>query len=334
VREAARLGAPENPAAVSQRAFDAARYQSTRFADLPLARDIARQLRMPWAEVLEIAHSPVNGHSLRLGRAHTESAQDWLTPEYIAYVLKLVAHRLGSSSVSPGQYRVERERMLALNRSRYMHGRQLRLPTDNQIRIALRAASVAEPHRDTPTAGAWDAALVLAGLEPEPRRERAVIATGTVEMLERCYEAHGAEPAKKELEAFAKSNGIPYSRDRKQLWAVSVAAWKESRQSRGLPIPAGPPPLSERSDYARDLGAAYPGERRHLNDWSGIEDCVEHVRAYLEQLPAGVRSTKKSYNDWALARPGRPAYSAFDQHGGWGRLRELAQARMLRSEDS
>jgi hypothetical protein len=283
---------------------------------------------MSWPEVLELAHAPASTHNHRLGRAHGESEQDWLTPERIAYLLKRVSRRLNSSSVTPGQYRQERARMLALNRSRWLHGGHLRLPTDEQIRIAMRAASVPEVHRDTSKAGAWEAALALAGLDNKSERAPAVVAASTTDALDRCFEAHGTEPTSKELAAFVAANRIPYSRNRQQLWADSVAAWKRQRRERGLAVPDGPPPRAQRPDYYCDVGAARAGERRR-QDWSDIEDCLPHLIAYLEQLPPGARSSKKGYNDWALAVPGRPAYSAFDQHGGWGRVRALAHKSLL-----
>jgi hypothetical protein len=288
---------------------------------------------MSWPEVLELAHAPESTHNHRLGRAHGEDEQTWLTPAYIAYALKLVTRRLNSTSVTPGQYRQERTRMLAVSESRWLHGRRLWLPTDEQIRLRMRALSVPDVHRHTPTAGTWDAALALAGLESEHRRAPAVVASGTVELLERCYTAHGTEPSALELRRFAKANGIPWTPDRHRTWRESVAAWKQQRREQGLAVPDGPPPRAERPDYAADVGAARADERRR-QDWSDIESCLLHVIAYLEQLAPGERSSKKNYNDWALAVPARPAYSAFDQHGGWGRLRRIAHARMLRSEDS
>lgn len=223
--------------------------------------------------------------------------------------------------------------MLAVSESRWLHGRRLWLPTDEQIRLALRALSVPEAHRDTSTAGAWAQALKLAGLESEPQRTPAVVASSTVELLERCFAAHGTEPSALELRRFARANRIPWTPDRHRSWLESLAAWKDTRRAQGLHVPTGPPPRTERPAYSRDVGAARAGERRRA-DWTSLDACVEHVLAYLEQLPPGGRSTKKSYNDWALAAPGRPAYSAFGQHGGWGRLRRIAHARMLRSEDS
>jgi hypothetical protein len=306
VREVSLQGAPKAPARVSQRAFDATCESSPSLPELPPARSIARQLRLPWLDVLRIAHEPPQTHAHRLGRALTRPEQNWLTKEHIAYVLRLVARSLGTNSVSPGEYRREREAMVAVDRSRYLHGRRLRLPTDDQIRAAV--------------GGEWDAALALADLST--RAPHTGVGISTVDLLERCYEAHHAQPSAEELRRFARANRVPFQPDRKRTWNECVAAWKEGRQSRGLDVPDGLPPRGQRPNYSRNVGAARPGERRR-RDWSHAEDCVEVVMIYLADLGSR-RSSKRGYQDWASRRADAPAPSAFDQHGGWGRIRARA----------
>jgi hypothetical protein len=48
----------------------------------------------------------------------------------------------------------------------------------------------------------------------------------------------------------------------------------------------------------------------------------------LEQLGPGQRSTAKSYQDWAASQDHTPGYSAFNQHGGWTKVRREAQDRL------
>ena len=312
VREVASHADPENPIQVSQRRFDATRQVSQRLAILPRAHRIAERLRMPWRDVLVLAHAPSSTHAHRLGRAQTEPEHDWLTTDLIAFALKLVALRLGVESVSPVQYRTERARLLREDHAAYLHGRQLRLPSEDQIRVAMD--------------GDWDAALALADLAPRPPRGdqgRGKYAPTTAEVLERAYEAYGTELTSKELWTFVAANGIPYGRERGRLWAECVAEWKQQRAARGLGVPAGPPPLDQRPDYSRPVDAALPGESRR-QDWSDIEDCLPHVLAYLAQLPSGARSTKRGYQEWARERPDAPSSSSFDAHGGWGQVRSLA----------
>lgn len=322
MREVAGLADPECPIQVSQRRWDQARKQSARFAGLPLARDIARRLTLPWCEVLQLALAPPETHAHRLGRALTRVEQDWLTDEHIVYALRMVAGRLDIRTLTPGQYRAERTRMLALDRTRWLHGRRLRLPTDEQIRRAV--------------AGDWDHALALARLAPRPGlgdQGHGRRALGTLKLLERCYEAHGTEPTAAELRCFAKANGIPWNPDKDRTWLESLAAWKDDRRARGQVVPDGPPPRSERPNYAQPIGAALPGERRR-QDWSDINACLLFVVAYLEQLPTGARSTKLGYADWARAHENAPAPSCFDQHGGWEQLRLLAHEAIFTSKES
>ncbi len=92
-------------------------------------------------------------------------------------------------------------------------------------------------------------------------------------MLDRAYEAFGAELTSKEIRVFTAANGIPYSRERRRLWDECVAAWKQERRDRGLDVPDGPPPLDQRPDYSQDMGAARPGERG-IPRRPSIEDCA------------------------------------------------------------
>jgi hypothetical protein len=318
VREVASHANPENPIQVSQRRFDDARQISRTFANLPRAKRIAERLRMPWRAVLLLAHAPARTHAHRLGRIQTEPEHDWLTDDLIAFALRLVALRLDVASVSPVQYRTERAKLLRDDHAAYLHGRQLRLPSEDQIRVAMD--------------GDWNAALALAHLASRPHRGdqgRGKYAPSTADVLDRAYAAHGTELTSKEIWSFVKANGIPYGRERGRLWAECVAEWKQQRAARGLEVPIGPPPLDQRPDYARDVGAARPHENRR-QDWSDITDCLPYVIAYLEQLPNGARSTKRDYQAWARKYPGAPSPSSFDWHGGWGRVRDLALERIAR----
>ena len=315
VREISFLADGQQPTEVSQSVFDRAASQSTSFARIPRGKRIAEQLQMPWREILALAHEPTHTHAHRLGRIQSEPEHDWLTDDLIAFALRFVALRLNLASVSPVQYRTEREKLLRKDHATYRHGRQLRLPSENQIRVAMN--------------GDWDAALSLAQLAPRPDRGdqgRGKYAPSTAEVLERAYEAHGTELTSKEIWVFVKANGIPYGRERGRLWAECVAEWKQQRTARGLDVPAGPPPLDKRPDYGKAVGAARRHEQRR-RDWSDIEDCVSYVVAYLEQLPSGARSSKRDYQAWTREQADAPASSSLDQHGGWESVRRLALAK-------
>jgi hypothetical protein len=142
------------------------------------------------------------------------------------------------------------------------------------------------------------------------------------------YEHHEAQPSLKDLVAFARGNGIPYPTERRERFGAAMAAWKADRRARGLPVPERLPPRKARAEararYSRDVGAAREGERP-LKRWDDAEECVAWVARYLEGLPASARSTRRSYRDWALRQDGAPSPSALAQHGGFERIRRLAQ---------
>jgi hypothetical protein len=317
VHEVAARAASKRPdissESVSQRIFDDARAESKSFAALPRAKRIAERLRMPWPEVVALAHDSVSKQNMRLGQIDGSGEQDWLTESYIGSILKVMAVRLGVETITPGQYRAERKRMLANDRSRRRHGRQLRIPNEDQIRIALRPTTKS-------TKGAWETALGLAGLKAEGRRDHH--GATTIELLERCYAIYGVQATYKDLQVFARANRIPYSPSTE--WAQDVAKWKAKRHAEGLPVPAGFPPLDERPDYGKDVGAALPDEHRRRTRTR--EECVEAITLYLASLKPGQRSTKRGYSDWSAGHFDRPSASAFDRRGGWEALREEAQA--------
>jgi len=321
VCEVSKLAYPSAPRAVSQRSFDEARAASSN-PHLPAARNIASSLGMPWADVLHLAHEPERVHAHRLGRKQTGEGQGWLTGEYVAFVLHLMVRRLGKDTLSLRDYSLERERMIRADRARFIHGGQLVLPNEEQIITHV---------------GSWEAALHLAGMaashralgDARPGRGRVPTLT---DLLERFYKHYEAQPAAEDLRSFARGNGIPYPNERGVRFGEAVGAWKAERRAHGLSVPEKPPPPKKRADYSRDVGAALPGE--HLrHKWSDVEDCVLWMARYLEDVPAGARSTRRSYRDWTLRQDGAPAPETHAQHGGFERIRRLAQERIRAARD-
>lgn len=330
VHEVASLANPQAPEEVSQRAFDETRSQSATFPNLPRAKHIAEQIGKPWREVLDIALAPQSTHSKRLGSIQSSPEQDWLTEEYVAYILNNVARRLNVSTVSPSQYRTEREKMLKADRADWLHGGHRLLPTDEQIRTAC---------------GSWDMALAVARLQARPKPSGTATGTGgdkqtiptRIEVIERFHEHYGVQPTREDLAAFARGNGIPVSDEGKRNWTESIAAWRQQRQERGLPAPQGisrprgrrPRNAPALPDYSRDVGAAKPDEQLYRGKWSEAETCAAWVARYLTSLGPRERSTLRGYADWARQQDGAPAASIFEQHGGWEAIRRQAQAVIL-----
>ncbi len=318
VREVSERANPSAPTSVSQRAFDAASAGSA-FPDLPAARNIAAQLGMSWADVLRLAHEREGTHAHRLGRKQSSEEQDWLIEEYVIFVLRLVARRLGKDTLSLRDYRLERARLLRADRARYLHGGQLVLPNEEQIITRV---------------GSWEAALRLAGMTPhEERRDSRPESSSALlicDLLERFHEHYGVQPTIADLKAFASGNGIPYPSERAVRFSEALEQWKAARKARGLPVPEKPPPPKARADYSLDVGAAREGEyRRHK--WADVEHCITWMVSYLEGLPATTRSTMRSYRDWAGHQDGAPSQHSLAQHGGFERVRRLAQERIRAS---
>jgi hypothetical protein len=199
VREVSAVAKPTDPLAVSQRAFDRARANSAAHADLPAARQIAKELKLNWPEALAVAHSPENEQNklLALKTKDYYSPVGWLTDARIKYALRLVAGRLGVDKLTKGEYDAERVALLNADARDWLHGRRLRLPSANAILLA---------------ANSWDAAVVLAGLKAFVRSHTIhQVILSPVEVVDRFYEHYGEQPSRKALRAFARGNKLPMS---------------------------------------------------------------------------------------------------------------------------
>lgn len=332
VREVAALAKPDEPEAVTQRAFDAAREHSATHAGLPAARRITERFGWPWSLVLTVAHEPEHRQAYELGaKSRGPTSLKWLTEEHVVAVLIIAAGRLSQDTVSKTEYRAEREEMLRTDRARWLNGGNLLLPTTGQI---------------VGKVGSWDEALRKAGLRlphertPKPREKRA---PSFVDLMERFHDHYGVQPTQQALREFARGNGIPYP-DHHHVnhvkFSVGRDEWLAQRRANGLLAPkversrpggssrdSRPAP---RPDYSRDVGAARPGERRfgehRRTKWSR-EDCIASVTRYLEYT-AGSRSTFHGYTSWAATQENAPVVNTLEMHGGWEALRREAQKRM------
>jgi hypothetical protein len=318
VRAVVLLANPSDPRAVSQRAFDDARQWSD-YTDLPVARQIARELGLSWRDVIALAREPEARQAHGLGlRSREWSPRDWLTAERIMFALRLVAGRRRARTLTMGAYDAERGVLLAADARDWRHGRRLRLPDAEAIRVA---------------AGGWDAALRLAGLEVGSRPAQGIrqVIPSRLDVMDRFHDYHGEQPTKRALEAFARGNGIPMSDENKRAWSETVKGWRQRRRERGLADARAPERKGGRGvrapDYSANVGAARPGEQPHRGKWSDEADCVAWVARYVASLPAGERSTQDGYRCWAGQHPGAPNASRLAQHGGWEAVRRKALAR-------
>ncbi len=157
VLEVASLANPTSSRTVSQREFDEARSRSLFYPNLSRAKRITERLGLKWHEVLAVAHAHRDEQSKLLGAKGRGPNAKWVTPENAAFALAVVAHRLGKDSLTQGEYRRERAKMLAHDAKRWMHGGQLRMPSEEQV-VGVH--------------GSWDAALSAASLQSTTQRER------------------------------------------------------------------------------------------------------------------------------------------------------------------
>lgn len=308
----ARLVKPEHPERVAQRPWDRARALSVRYADAPPARRITELLGLSWSDVLRIALLAPGTRERTIGLKLGEDIQFWLTDDYVVVVLQLVAGRLGLATLSPAQYNAERARMLHEDAGRWRHGGHLRLPNDAQIRAVT---------------GSWDRALGLAALAARPGRGSYARARpdSIVDIIERCYAHHGAQPFGVDVNAFAKANRIPVPRrEAGRPWTDYIREWKDGRAAAGLPVPACPPPKAQRPDYSQDVGAAREGEHLIRSAWKSSE-VADWVARYLTELSRGARVSKRGYDLWARDVDGAPWSSIFDKHGGWSAVLDTAR---------
>jgi hypothetical protein len=317
VRRIAEESGVEVPQEISTRCWDRARDRSDDFGDAPAARRICEHLRLSWGKVRELAF--LTGHRQRVafGHAMSDVTADWLTFEYGAFVLQLVARRLSVPTLTPVAYRAERRRMLTGRKRQVAPGRDLPLPTAEQLETL---------------AGTWDDALAQAGLASRQgvggHRAR-VRPVPIVDVLDRCYASHGTEPTLRELELFARANGIPFPRKQcGRPYSDYLRQWKDARIERGLAVPHGPPPREERPDYSRDAGAATPNERRAKRTWTDHDEVVAWVARYLLQADGHRPTSQRAYDSWARDQGGAPWASVLQRHGGWVAVREEAWQRL------
>ena len=196
VYEVAAVANPADPLRTSQRAFDDTRTRSLFHPGLPRAKRIAERLGMPWRDVLTVAHAHDDERGrLLAAKTGRERPVKWVTPENAASSLAIIARRLNTNSLTQGQYRREREQMLADDAKRWIHGRQLRVPSAAQVVDAV---------------GSWDAALSAAGLQPAPTRRK----PGTkwtqgacVEAVARYLAQAGKHPTSDDYRGWAANDG-------------------------------------------------------------------------------------------------------------------------------
>ena len=297
VHEVAALANPTDSQAVSQRVFDRARANSPAHANLPAARQIARELKLKWPEVLTVAHAPESKRNNLIDVKTRENAPiGWLTSARIKYALRLVAGRLGVDSLTTIAYDAERDVLLGEDARDWLHGRRLRIPSAGAIALA---------------AHGWGAALRIAGLREHAQRKPTIhqVIASRVDVMDRFYDQYGEQPSETALKDFARGNKIPMSGEGGRVYSEAVAEWRQRWRDRGEPEPRR---IDRRGtgekapDFSADVGAAKPGEYLHVGKWDDEGLCVEWVAYYLSSLSGGRRATARTTSRGRCGTPALP----------------------------
>lgn len=306
VRRVAQHVDHDAPQSISERRWDDGR-AGAGHPDAPHANKVAARLCCSWVLVLDLAFASDDELDHRLGRLFGAEEADWLTEEHAIATIRLIARVLGEP-LAKARYRREIER-----RNRRRRGR-LPLPNDDQV-----AWKIGE--------GLFSAACERAGVEPAGEREGLPAASGIVELLDCCYQAHGAQPTVPELEAFARANGLQHPR-RTERYSDSMQRWKEARLEAGLDIPDEPPPRHMRPDYTQPVDPRFLPDHdqpRRNNSWEGRDDeAVLAMAGWLVRLTGTEKDGRKNYVDVSTGR--RDMCPAAKLRHGYSAARDAARA--------
>ena len=319
-----------DPRRCSMRQFNQARAGSP-FPEAPTANAIhlafnkGASSKVSWQRIVELAFERPTDREPVLRAAHRTAEQPWLTRRHLFYALNRVAQALGVETLTPAEYRQEREAIIRRERRRNADSEIAELlPTDGQIE---RIAANERAERGTGDESSdWDLALLLAGLTvrtERPARPRYRAAS------RRLPAAHGAAiyatinptlPSEATLSQFAAEAGLQLATRPAGGWSKVLAAAAELLRDAGLPVPGGPKPLGR----GGVLRFAVPAEPLGFDDLEPAltrAHAVEVLRAWDREQP-GRRRGEREYQAW----------TAGTEHPSLHTLQKVAAFSELRTE--
>ena len=234
LEEALALVKPERPEDFPQSRFDAA-LDAAGHPDAPRARRIARRLGMTWGEIatLCVAHPGTIRHSLkkRLGEPEIK-----ITDLDVIYALRLVALRLGRTTLSGVVYDRERDKLMAADRRKHFHSSGVTLPSKHSIL----------QHTKT-----WDAALELAELgQPKTGRPSAP----AWEVIAGAFLVHGALVTGPDYDKFKSANNIRAPHSKSVTWRQAVTEARTwLKDNRGCDVRKGAQRIAVRPNYSEPV---------------------------------------------------------------------------------
>lgn len=337
VGHVARAAAPRRPAQTSMRAFNTAR-AAAGHPNCPTAEAIHLRFNklsttpLTWTAIVEAALSDTSAERWLVTWKRSAPAFH-LDRRHAHYGLRRVAQELDVLTMSPGEYDIGRDGLLARARRRGDDALPGLLPTSAQIQTIYHS---------------WPAALAAVGLDEFQARRRVAKApwVGTTGMpvidAIRAFVTYNRRfPGSKELiDWMAECNAM--------LAAVSTKSWRSHLEEADAAMRADgetPPPLGSLGKRGRPAGGrisaapvAYPpnktlpgatrrGSLRRQDYWTR-ERCLQALTEYIQCLGPGKDGTQKHYGQMAKDRDW-PAPSKLVKVGRFQNL--LAEARELLS---
>ncbi len=324
VAEAAATADPnpfKDPRRVTTRAFNLIKDEAAAehgYGHIPQANEICRQLAgadgkpFPWRELLEAVFSDTDLARLQVQRQSVTpiDVSEYLREEHVYYALNRAAQLLEQRSLLPDEYEAARAELIRRDRRRFRHGGHLEhlLPTVSQI-LSL-------------TGDDWDAALVMADLEPRPRKGFVRPTIPLVDALVRFYKQTGGWCSSDTIARYARDLKFPLQ-DRGELrWHEHIAGAAAALRADGIePLEYDPRNLVRVYEVPADAGE---GELPRYAKYFWKEHRSACLRV-LKEFKAECRrkkmpATSASYRILTKGRADWPGTGVFKHHSGFRAL--------------
>lgn len=310
----ARAEQPEDPTKITQARFNDAR-ASHGYKDLSRADRIAKRLKRPWGEVLEI--SLKGGFADQsTGAREAVRIREKLTPAEVRHYLQMIARNLGTEALPIHAYDEERERLVEKDNRRHVHRQETAglIPTSQTI---------------VQIYGSWDKALSIAELRNEKRNLRPNYPAELA--LADFMDDHGFIPTLGMLRQYQKKRGL------KTAWPRGrYTEWRDEQLKTGPACKHPVMPVIElhadapRGWEDKPVTPAPDGYATFTTAPHDLERCLNDLKTAVE-LAEGESLTQDLYQQLS-ARHGLVAVGTIQavgrQNGGltWGDMRDRAVA--------
>ena len=314
VRRVASHGQPDDPAAISQAAYDRAR-KTVSGAPGPRAYRIVERLNTPWPQILSLAFGDTRPERT-LGVRRKLQVRDELDRETIVHYLQRVAAHLGTEQLSVGDYDRGRQELIAADQRRTTHrSAEERLIPSGQMIVGK--------------AGSWRQALSWADLQPATERKIPEYPAGRV--LDDFIVDFGYLPSWRALDRYRQARGVAVTGFPS---CGEFIAWRDKEMSSGRARRHGAVPLRGHGgaielDPAK-ISPPPAGYAQRRGQDRTLERVKEDIGRALD-LVAGESLTQRAYQHLATSH-GLLALSTIQRigrrNGGltWAQIRDQVVA--------